>query len=100
MTNQELAEKVVDLANEKLNEGGWNSYVHLNDVFEDAEGNTHMEVIIGEGYYGENEIYAINQDTDIEELAEEIKESAAFIEGDEDEDYDDNYDEDGYDYDD
>ena len=80
-----LAENAVDAANEKLEDGGWDSRVTLNEVFQDAEGGWNVEVIHGQETWGENTVYNLDTDTDVEELAESMKEDCAFIEGDDSE---------------
>lgn len=81
---EDKARRAVMKANNLLTEGGWISRIKLLSVF-CYNGEHKIEIMHLQGGWGENQIYDIDEYTDIDELAEEMKEDSAFIEGDDDE---------------
>ena len=82
---KKLAINAIEVANEKLEDGGWDSRVVLSEVFQDAEGGWNVEVIHGQEVWGENNVYPLDENTDVDDLSEDMKEDCAFIEGDDSE---------------
>lgn len=88
-----VAKSAINMANRGLSNDGWNSRVHFGELFQDVDGGWNVEVFHGECAWSENTVYPIDDNTDKEELAEQMKEDCAFIEGTDDDD-DDYFDED------